>query len=175
MCSLNKGCDVFTKRWCYTLTLTVHTESFRWYSVTVFMCQLFGLNVLMHHWFPDVFPLEGPEWDDRAALLTQQLQQLPAGLQRVQRLQGAHPGRAPEGSDLVERSPAKLHRGGQNQPEQAAAPLQQHQRPAGHSQLCAALRGKQGPSAPAHGMRQKQGGDFQELKWKKKKIPQRTP
>lgn len=46
--------------------------------------------------------LSGPERDDRASLLEEQLQQLPAGLQRVQRLQSAHPGCAPERSDLAE-------------------------------------------------------------------------
>nr|XP_046245791.1 RAS guanyl-releasing protein 4 isoform X2 [Scatophagus argus] len=82
--------------------------------------------------------------------ITKQLHQLPAGVQRVRRLQGAHPGRPPEGPDLAERGPARLHRRGQDQPGQAAAPVQQHQRPAGPSQLHAAFRGQQRPSASAH-------------------------
>ncbi|XP_061828349.1 RAS guanyl-releasing protein 4 isoform X3 [Nerophis lumbriciformis] len=81
--------------------------------------------------------------------VTKQLQQLPAGLQRVRWLQGAHPGRAPQGPDLPQRGAARLRGRGQDQPEQAAAPLLQHQRAARTAQPHAALRGQQGPPAPA--------------------------
>ncbi|XP_061733893.1 RAS guanyl-releasing protein 4 isoform X3 [Nerophis ophidion] len=81
--------------------------------------------------------------------VTKQLQQLPAGLQRVRWLQGAHPGRAPQGPDLPQRGAARLRGRGQDQPEQAAAPLLQHQRAARTARPHAALRGQQGPPASA--------------------------
>ena len=128
---------------------------------------------LIYLYLLDLCPLWGPEWDDRAALLTQQLHQLPAGLQWLQRLQGAHPGCPPEGSNLAEWGPAGLHRRGQDQPEQAAASVQQHQRPAVYTQLHAALRGQQRPSASAHGTTQKLRECFKNSD-KKKKISTRT-